>query len=189
MVISAATLLSRAYAGNTGFKDENYRKHSLNHDVVSADRKAMERALDRLGSVDYESEDDEDRDSVYETVKAYLDVYNNAVDSAHGSADTDIQRTAKGMKDLMKKYAGKLEEIGVTLGSDGKARINKTELSAATSQQMSRIFGDEEYTGQMKRLMKKLRDQVNRDTSAQQSQAASRTAGGEAAGANLDVSV
>ncbi len=51
LVISAATLTNRAYAGNTGFKDENYRKNSINHDVVSADRKAMERALDRLGPV------------------------------------------------------------------------------------------------------------------------------------------
>ena len=50
MLISASSVLNRAYAGNVFFEDENYRKNSSNHEVVSADRRAMVRALERLES-------------------------------------------------------------------------------------------------------------------------------------------
>ena len=54
MTIRASGIMSRAYAGNVYFKDENYRKNSSNHDVVSADRKAMARVLERLKTLDFE---------------------------------------------------------------------------------------------------------------------------------------
>ena len=163
MVIRASGMMSRAYSGNRLFKDENYRKNSSNHEVVSADRKAMVRALEQLGDLDFDSTDEDDTKSIYNTVTSYLDIYNNAVTSANASNSSDIRRTGKDMKELMKEYGSSLENIGIQIKSDGTVKINKSELQKATTSQVSRIFGDNDYLSGMNKLMKKLRNQVNRE--------------------------
>lgn len=163
MVIRASGMMSRAYSGNRLFKDENYRKNSSNHEVVSADRKAMVRALEQLGDLDFDSTDEDDTKSIYNTVTSYLDIYNNAVTSANASNSSDIRRTGKDMKALMKEYGSSLENIGIQIKSDGTVKINKSELQKATTSQVSRIFGNNDYLSGMNKLMKKLRNQVNRE--------------------------
>ena len=167
MSISASSILNRAYAGNVYFKDENYRKNSSNHEVVSADRKAMVRALERLGDLDFDSTDEDDTKAIYNTVTSYLDIYNNAVSSAADSNSSDIRRTGKEMKALMKEYSSSLEAIGIQVKSDGTVKIDKSELQKATNSQASRIFGNDDYISGMNKLMKKLRNQVNREVPRQ----------------------
>lgn len=170
MVISASSMMKSAYSGNIYFKDEAYRKGSSNHDVVSADRKAMVRALDRLGSLDFESEETDDTKSIYNTVTSYLDIYNNTVSSANASNSSDIRRTGKEIKALMKEHKNSLDAIGVQFKSDGTVKIDKTKLKKATTTQVSKIFGDDDYRSEMQKLMKKLRNQVNRETPMQEPQ-------------------
>ena len=169
MLISASGLMRRAYSGNTYFKEESYRESSSNHDVVSADRKAMLRALERLEKLDFESTDEDDTKSIYNTVTSYLNIYNNTVGSALDSDSSDIRRTGKEMKALMKKYSSSLETIGVQIKNDGTVKIDKNELQKATTRQVSKVFGDTDYVSGMKKLMKKLRNQVNRETPSQES--------------------
>lgn len=167
LLISASSVLNRAYAGNVFFKDENYRKNSSNHEVVSADRKAMVRALERLEQMDYDSKDEKDTKSIYNTVTSYLDIYNNTVSSANDSKSSDIQRTGKNMKELMKEYSSSLETLGITIKSDGTVKIDKTELKKATTRQVKKVFGDSDYLSGMNKLMKKMRNQVNREIPVQ----------------------
>lgn len=167
MLISASSVLNRAYAGNVFFKDENYRKNSPNHEVVSADRRAMVRALERLERLDFDSKDEDDTKSIYNTVTSYLDIYNNTVSSANASGSSDIRRSAKNMKELMKTHSDSLEEIGITIKSDGTVKIDKSELKKATTRQVKKIFGDSDYVTGMNKLMKKLRNQVNREVPVQ----------------------
>ena len=168
MVISASSMLNRAYAGNPGYKDQSFRACSSNHDVMGADRKAMVRALDRLEQLDFDSEDENDTKSIYNAVTSYLDVYNNAVSSAMDSESSDIRRTGKNMKALMKEYGSSLEEIGIQVKSDGTVKIDKNELKKATTRQVSKVFGNEDYLSGMGRLMKKLRHPVNRESPKQE---------------------
>ena len=167
MTISATTVMRRAYAGNINYKDENFRKNSSNHDVMSADRKALARALDRLGSLDLESKEENDTKSIYNTVTSYLDIYNNAISSAMDSDSSDIRRTGNAMKAFMKEYGSELEAIGIQLKSDGTVKIDKSELQKATTRQVSKIFGNSDYISGMNRIMKKLRNQVNREVPRQ----------------------
>ena len=168
MVISAASMMNRAYSGNLCYKDQNYRACSSNHEVMSADRKAMVRALDRLEKLDFDSEDENDTKSIYHAVTSYLDIYNNAVSSAMGSDSSDIRRTGKNMKALMNEYGSALEEIGIQVKSDGTVKIDKNDLKKATTRQVSKVFGNEDYLSGMGRLMKKLRNQVNRESPKQE---------------------
>ena len=170
MSIRVSSLMNRAYAGNQYFKDENYRKNSSNHDVVSADRKAMVRALERLEQLDFESTDEDDTMSIYNTVTAYLDIYNHAVSSTNDSGSSDIRRTGKNMKELMKEYSSSLETLGIQVKSDGTVKIDKSELKKATTRQVQKVFGNSEYASGMNKLMKKLRNQVNRETPGQEAQ-------------------
>ena len=192
MSISASSILNRAYAGNVYFKDENYRKNSSNHEVVSADRKAMVRALERLGDLDFDSTDEDDTKAIYNTVTSYLDIYNNAVSSAADSNSSDIRRTGKEMKALMKEYSSSLEAIGIQVKSDGTVKIDKSELQKATNSQASRIFGNDDYISGMNKLMKKLRNQVNREAPVQEVQKESvknNSLSSETVGRNLNLYV
>ena len=192
MSISASSILNRAYAGNVYFKDENYRKNSSNHEVVSADRKAMVRALERLEDLDFNSTDEDDTKSIYNTVTSYLDIYNNAVSSAADSNSSDIRRTGKEMKALMKEYSSSLEAIGIQVKSDGTVKIDKSELQKATNSQASRIFGNDDYISGMNKLMKKLRNQVNREAPVQEVQKESvknNSLSSETVGRNLNLYV
>ena len=192
MTIRASGIMSRAYAGNVYFKDENYRKNSSNHDVVSADRKAMARVLERLKTLDFESKEEDDTKSVYETVTSYLDIYNHTVSSTDASDSSDIRRISKNMKELMRKHDSSLEAIGIERKSDGTVKIDKGELKKATARQMSRVFGNSDYLSEMNRLTRKLRNQVNREIPRQQIQPAntkSSTLLSESAGSNLNLYV
>ena len=192
MVIRASGMMSRAYSGNRLFKDENYRKNSSNHEVVSADRKAMVRALERLGGLDFDSTDEDDTKAIYNTVTSYLDIYNNAVSSAADSNSSDIRRTGKEMKALMKEYSSSLEAIGIQVKSDGTVKIDKSELQKATNSQASRIFGNDDYISGMNKLMKKLRNQVNREAPVQEVQKESvknNSLSSETVGRNLNLYV
>lgn len=168
MVISASSMMKSAYAGNIYYKDESYRKASSNHDVVNADRKAMVRALERLGELDFESEEADDTKSIYNTVTSYLDIYNNTVGSANASNSSDIRRTGKEIKALMKEKKDSLDGIGIQLKSDGTVKIDKTKLKKATTTQVSKIFDDDDYISELNQLMKRLRNQVNRETPVQE---------------------
>lgn len=192
MLISASSVLNRAYAGNVFFKDENYRKNSSNHEVVNADRRAMARALERLERLDFDSKDEDATKSIYNTVTSYLDIYNNTVSSANDSGSSDIRRSAKNMKELMKTYSSSLEEIGITIKSDGTVRIDKSELKKATTRQVKKIFGNSDYVTGMNKLMKKLRNQVNREAPVQNTQSGTKADAGdilvsETVGRNLNL--
>lgn len=192
MLISASSVMNRAYAGNLYFKDGNYRKNRSNHEVVSADHKAMLRALKRLERLDFESEDVDDTKAAINTVIAYLDVYNNTVSSAMESDSSHIRRTAKNMKALMKEYGSSLENIGVQIKSDGTVKVDKNKLQKATARQTAKVFGNSDYISGMNQLMKKLRNQVNRETPRQESQPVHTKSGSvsaETSGSNLNLLV
>ena len=167
MVISASSMMRRAYSGNAYFKDEGYRKSSSNHDIVSADRKAMVRALEQLEGLDFESDDEDAAKSICNTITSYLDIYNNAVSSALGSNSSDIRRIGKHMKELMKEHSSSLEAMGVQVKSDGTVKVDKSTLQKATSTQVSGVFGNSDYISGMSKLMKRLRNQVNREAPVQ----------------------
>jgi hypothetical protein len=163
MVITTTNMTRRAYSGNTLFKDADYRKTCSNHDTVSADRKAMIRALDRLDTLDFDSTDEDDTKTIFNSVSSYVDVYNNAVTSALASDSSNIKSTGRQMKSLTKEYASQLEDMGITVKNNGTLKIDKSELQTATTRQVSKVFGNDDYKSSMKSLMKKLRNQVNRE--------------------------
>lgn len=168
MVISAAYVLRNAYSGNGNFKSSGFRANSNNHDVVKADRRAMERALDRLDNLDFDSTEENDTKSIYNTVTTYLDIYNNTIESTKSSASGDIQKTASAMKKLMKEHEDELGDIGITIKSDGSVKIDKKELQKATTKQVAKIFSNKSgHISDMKALMKKLRSKVNREVPVQ----------------------
>lgn len=192
IVISASTVMTRAYTGNTGFKDQNFRKNRTNHEVVNADRRAMARALDRLEDLDFSSTDEDDTKSIYNTVTSYLEIYNNTVTSAGDSKTSQINRTAREMKKLMKEHSSALEAMGISVKSDGTVRIDKDELKTATTRQVSKVFGNSDFIGDMKKLMRKLRNQVNREVPRaveQEEPAKNGTLTSETVGANLNLYV
>lgn len=163
MTVSAAYVLRNAYSGNLNYRESSFRNHSSNHDVVKADRRAMARVLDRLETLDYDSKEPEDTQTIYNTVTSYLDIYNNMVKSAKSSSAKDIKRSADDMKQLTREYREQLEKIGVTTKADGTVKVDKSKLKKATTGQIEGLFSNQsDYGARMKKIMKKLQGRVNR---------------------------
>lgn len=164
MNISSAYIMRSAYSGYLDLKDDAGRKQATKHELVDADRRAMVRALDRIDELDYDNTDSTNTKNIYNMVTSYIDIYNYAVTSAGDSDSNDIRRTAEKMKKFTKEYADELEDLGITMKSDGSLKVDTKELKKATTKAVKKIFsGDSDYVTGMKSLMKKLRNHVNRE--------------------------
>lgn len=163
MVISASTALKNAYSGNTMFSVDSFRKGTANRDVVSADQKALMRALNSMDKLDYKDTSPENTKGIYNRLMSYVDVYNNTVESGKESSSTDIKRTMNEMKKFSKEHADELADLGITLKSDGSLKVDTKKFKTATTRQVSKVFSpDSDYVKGLKKLTKKLRGQITR---------------------------
>lgn len=165
-LISANYVLRTAYAGNTNFKNDDFRRGSSNHDTVAADRKAMVKGLDMLEKLDFSNKEQENTKNIYNTVKSFIGIYNNSVSSTKNSASKAIVKTSGEMKELAKKYEKELSEMGISVKSDGSLKVDEKKFKVATTADVKKVFSSSsDFPKDMKKIMKKLRDQVSRDVS------------------------
>jgi len=117
------------------------KRSDMSHGKLSqADAQALRTAVRSLRNFDMEDDTDEGAD-IYASVSAFLKTYNNALDSSGGSNDYSLQRYAKQLKNLAKEYADELEDIGVTVKSDGTLEKNDNLLKAANVSDIRKLFG------------------------------------------------
>lgn len=104
------------YASNRDAFSTSTRSEFSKTELSLADSKALRRAAKKLGSFSYsESEDANIRSSV----SAFIDTYNNMLNSASASSDSILTHSAKAMVNMTSEYEDKLDKIGITVNSDG----------------------------------------------------------------------
>jgi hypothetical protein len=157
------------------------RKTFSNVELNFEDSRALSRAAKRLQHNDYTSvnsdyssydddyEEKEDlSDTTKATIEAFVDTYNNAIESGKNSDDHDTERYVKQLKSLTKKYADELEEVGISIENDGTLTIDDELLSLADNEKLENLFSsNQEYPRRVISLASKMNTAAQNDIYSQ----------------------
>ena len=140
--LSESYYLRSYYKSNRDAATASKRKELSSGKLSQADAEALRTAVRKLRNFDM-GDDTDDGANIYAGVSAFLETYNNAMESSGSSKDYSLQRYAKQLKNLAKEYAEELKDIGVTIKSDGTLEKNDNLLKKADVADIKKLFGED----------------------------------------------
>lgn len=170
--LSTNYFLNNFYENNRSVSKSSGRSDYTKLEFSYEDSRALTRAAKRLLKNDYGSDTDEKDTAISDTTRsaltAFVDTYNNTVDSSKTSTDHDTKYQLKKMKAYLHKYSDELEHIGISMESDGKLKINEDLLKTAKNSKVRKIFSsDQEFSKKFLNLSKKAHSAVESDIYSQ----------------------
>lgn len=170
--LSTNYFLNNFYENNRSVSKSSGRSDYTKLELSYEDSRALTRAAKRLLKNDYGSDTDEKDTAISDTTRsaltAFVDTYNNTVDSSKTSTDHDTKYQLKKMKAYLHKYTDELEHIGISMESDGKLKINEDLLKTAKNSKVRKIFSsDQEFSKKFLNLSKKAHSAVESDIYSQ----------------------
>lgn len=170
--LSTNYFLNNFYENNRSVSKSSGRSDYTKLELSYEDSRALTRAAKRLLKNDYGSDTDEKDTAISDTTRsaltAFVDTYNNTVDSSKTSTDHDTKYQLKKMKAYLHKYSDELEHIGISMESDGKLKINEDLLKTAKNSKVRKIFSsDQEFPKKFLNLSKKAHSAVESDIYSQ----------------------
>ena len=170
--LSTNYFLNNFYENNRSVSKSSGRGDYTKLELSYEDSRALTRAAKRLLKNDYGSDTDEKDTAISGTTRsaltAFVDTYNNTVDSSKTSTDHDTKYQLKKMKAYLHKYSDELEHIGISMESDGKLKINEDLLKTAKNSKVRKIFSsDQEFSKKFLNLSKKAHSAVESDIYSQ----------------------
>lgn len=154
MSLAVSGYIRQFYKGNLFGATANGRHGQPSHSLLSADIKAIRRAVRELGDYGY-GDKESDGEELVDKVQAFVSTYNNYMDSAKGMEDGNVDRYLSKLKKLTKENAQELSDIGITVQGNGKLQVNERELQSTGRYQVSKLFSaDAEYGKQVEKQMK-----------------------------------
>ena len=165
--LSTNYFMNNFYASNRSVIKTSGRSDYTKLELSYEDSRALTRAAKRLLKNDYGSDTDEKDKAISDTTRsaltAFIDTYNNTVDSSKTS-----KYQLKKMKAFLSKHSDDLEHIGVSLESSGKLSINEDLLKSAKNSKVRKIFSaDQEFSKQFYKMSKKAHAAVESDIYSQ----------------------
>lgn len=104
--LSLSYYMRSFYKSNPSTYKASTRKNYTDTELSYEDARALKRAAKELMS--YEISDEDTGEDLYETIQAFVDTYNNAMDSSGSTDDRDISRCRKNLAQLTRKYSEEL---------------------------------------------------------------------------------
>ena len=101
--LSESYYLRSYYKSNRDAATASKRKELSSGKLSQADAEALRTAVRKLRNFDM-GDDTDDGANIYAGVSAFLETYNNAMESSGSSKDYSLQRYAKQLKNLAKEY-------------------------------------------------------------------------------------
>ena len=154
-------LLRNYYSSNRAARKTITRSNIKKENLINADSDALKKITKNLRNMEYSSDNGI---NVLNNLKAFVDSYNNLLDSSKNSGSPKIDRDIKNMQKLVKKYREDLEEIGISVSSSGTLKLKEATLAAANPSKIKKIFSSDNtltkgvngYATSIKRLSKVL---------------------------------
>lgn len=114
---------------------------------AKSDASALMDSLSNLGKKSlYKADKDEEGNTVYDTdkinsaVKKYVESYNSFIDSTGDLSSTSMLSKTLNVVKSTAKNAGLLSDIGITIGSDNKLKLDEEKLKKADVNKISSLF-------------------------------------------------
>jgi hypothetical protein len=130
--------LSGFYKDNRSVRKSSGRSSLSSTELSYEDSRALQRAVKKLSSFNFS--DDDNLTNLKNTVSAFADTYNNALASSKKDGSSEISRYAKQLKKLATKYSSELEDVGITVSTDGTLEVDTGLLSASSVDKLKSVF-------------------------------------------------
>ncbi len=137
--LSQSYYLRSYYKRNKDLCKTGKRSEYPNTQLSYEDGRALRRAAKNLSS--YEYSDSENKTNISNSILAYVDTYNNTIDSAKRSSDYSISHYSKQLKKLAKDHSEEFAAVGITVNSDGSMKANENLVKKASVAKLKKLFG------------------------------------------------
>lgn len=170
--LSSDYFIRNFYAENRNAAKKSGRNDYSKKELSYEDSRALSRAAKKISRMDFGSDRDEKDSDISDTtrssIEAFVETYNNTMDSAESSSDASTSRYYRQLKHLSSKYADELEDIGITIESSGKLSINDDLLKAADNSKARKLLSsDSDYVQKALRIAKKMNTAIRDDLFSQ----------------------
>lgn len=133
-------------AGSSTLTKYEQQKLKANQDAATSS-KALTSSLNTLmNKKTYETSDTVTDDKVRENVASDLEQfakdYNGMVDASKKSTATGVSSATKYLMNLTSNYSLRLDEIGITVGNDGKLSVNSDTVKNTDTDKVRELFSD-----------------------------------------------
>ena len=82
-----------------------------------------------------------DRDKALSAAKDFVNSYNELYASTRQSGNKSVSSKSEFISNMTNAYTHKLENVGISIGSDGKLSINEAEFKNADDGDLDKVFG------------------------------------------------
>lgn len=170
--LTTGYFMNNFYANNRNVIKNSGRSNYTELELSYEDSRAMTRAAKRLLKNDYSSNSDKKDSDISDTTRsaltAFVNTYNNMVDSCKASSDHDTTYQMKKIKNYLRKYSDDLEHIGISMESNGKLSVNENLLKSSSNSKVRKIFAsDQEFSKKFLQMSKKINSAVQNDIYSQ----------------------
>ena len=93
-------------------------------------------AEDEEGEIDY--------DAAYSAAESFVNSYNDFVSNIGSSGNQTVAIKSDFVSNMTNAYTRRLENVGISVGSDGTLSIDKEAFNSASQTQLDRVFGKED---------------------------------------------
>lgn len=170
--LSSSYFMRNYYAENRNAAKKSGRSDYSKAELSFEDSRALSRAARKITSMDFGSERDEKDSDIGDTAKAsieaFVETYNNTMESAKSSSNADTSHYYRQLKRLTSKYSDQLEDIGISIESNGKLSINDDLLKAADNSKARKLLSsDSDFAKKTLTIAKKMNSAIREDLFAQ----------------------
>lgn len=170
--LSSSYFMRNFYSENRNAAKKSGRSDYSKTELSYEDSRALTRAVKKITSVDFGSDKDEKdsdiNDSARASIQAFVETYNNSMDTAKSSSDSNTSRYYRQLKKLTGKYADELEDIGISIESNGKLSINDELLKTADNSKARKLLsGDSDFAKKTLTIAKKMNSAIRDDLFSQ----------------------
>lgn len=146
--------LRSAYSKNRNAMKSDYRSTQPNPKVMSADADAVRRMAEKLRDLEYDSDHGTE---VLENVKAFIEGYNNLIESTDATDSGTISRLQKQLSKMTKEEKEDLASIGIEIKSDGKLSLDEETFADSTPRKIEKLLSSEgTFSGSVRSIAKKI---------------------------------
>ena len=135
---SYGKLLSAYYKKmSTTGAEEAIETETKNRQLVGGNASSLKSAAKALSKMDFSKASAEDS---LKAIKGFVSAYNSVIDTADDVNSKGILRNAVWMTNIMKKSAGLLGELGITIGDNNQLTLDETKWTEASKTTKASLF-------------------------------------------------
>ena len=116
---------------------EAIQKETANRQLVGGNASTLKSAAKNLSKMDFSKATDEES---LKAAKEFVSAYNSVIDTADDVNSKGILRNAVWMTNIMKKSAGLLGELGITIGENNQLTLDETKWTQASKTTKASLF-------------------------------------------------